>query len=178
MASPSRVGLVARTTSANGIAGVASLRDALQQWPDAQAVRADAVHRRDGSVEHVVATLEGARPFQGQDVERLLHDAEPRVVAIRVEADGAARAGGDVEADVAEHDLVPHGNQGRGQGARLSLGRPQQEVGQPLGGLGADAGQPRERLDEARDGLDDGHGSDGSGGGRDKRREVSPCRGS
>ena len=44
--------------------------------------------------------------------------------------------------------------------ARASAsGRAQQVVGQPLGGLGADAGQPRERLDEPGDRLDEcGHG--------------------
>jgi hypothetical protein len=31
-------------------------------------------------------------------------------------------------------------------------------IGQPLGGLGANSGQPREGLDESRDGFDHGLG--------------------
>ena len=43
--------------------------------------------------------------------------------------------------------------------ARLGLGRAQQVVRQPLGRLGPDARQARERLDEAGDRLDEGrHG--------------------
>ena len=39
--------------------------------------------------------------------------------------------------------------------ARLRVGRAEQVVGQALGGLGPDAGQARERLDQAGDGLDE-----------------------
>ena len=120
-----------------------------------QPVRADAVHRRDGAVEDVVAALERAGALDGQDVERLLDDAQPRLVARRVGADRAQRAGRDVEARLAVDDLVAHRDQRRRQRARLSLGRAQQVVGQPLGGLGPDAGQSRECLDEPRDRLDE-----------------------
>ncbi len=57
---------------------------------------------------------------------------------------------------LAEDDLVADGDEGRGQRARLGVRRPQQVVGQPLRRLRADPGQARERLDQARDGLDEG----------------------
>ncbi len=64
----------------------------------------------------------------------------------------------DVEAALAEDDLVADGDQGRGQRPRLRVGSTQQVVGQALGGLGTDPRQTREGLDQARDGLDEGRG--------------------
>ena len=111
-----------------------------------------------GAVQHVVAAPQDARPLQRQDVERLLDDAQAVVVASGVEADGAPRPGADVEAPVAEHDLVPDRDQRRREGTGLAVRGAQQVVGQPLRGLGPDAGQSRERLDEAGDRFDErGH---------------------
>ena len=55
MASPSSVGLVASTTSSYALARPAALGRALQQLAHLEPVGADAVHRRDRAVEHVVA---------------------------------------------------------------------------------------------------------------------------
>ena len=136
------------------LAVAAALGGSLQQLADLQPVGADAVHRRDCAVKHVVAALERARALDREHVERLLDDAQPGVVTRRVGADRAQRAGADVEARLAVDDLVADGDERRCQGARLRFGRPQQVVGQPLGGLGPDAGQPRERFDQPGDRLD------------------------
>ena len=98
---------------------------------------------------------EGAGPLEGQHVERLLDDTQAIVVARGVEADGAQRPGADVEAALAEDDLVADRHERRRERASLRLGGAQQVIGQPLRGLGADAGQSRERLDEPGDRLDE-----------------------
>ena len=74
-------------------------------------------------MEDVVAAANDARPLERQDVERFLDDAQPVLVAPLVEADRAERTGADVEADLAVDDLVAHGDERRGQAARLSVGR-------------------------------------------------------
>ena len=142
-------------TSSNGSPSRVGLVGAGEQLADLQPVRPDAVDRRDRPVEDVVEALELARPLEGEDVERLLDDAQPRLVAHRVAADRAQRLVADVEAAIAEDDLVADVDERRGQRPRLRVGGAQQVVGQALGGLGADARQARERLDQPRDGLDE-----------------------
>ena len=112
---------------------------ALEQLADPQPIRADAVDRRDRAVEDVVEALELARPLEGEDVERLLDDAQAGLVAARVAADRTERLIADVEAAVAEDDLVADVDERRGERARLGVLGPQQVEGQPLGGLRADA---------------------------------------
>ena len=121
-----------------------------------QPLGADAVDRRDRAVEDVVEALELGGPLEGQDVERLLDDAQPALVPAAVAADRAQLLVADVEAALAEHDLVADVDEGRGERPGLGVGRAEQVVGQPLGGLRADPGQARERFDEPRDGLDEG----------------------
>ena len=77
VASPSSVGLVARMTSSNGSPSRVGLVDALEELADLEPLGADAVDRADRAVEHVVAAAELAGPLDGQDVERLLDDAQP-----------------------------------------------------------------------------------------------------
>ncbi len=135
---------MARTISSYGSPSLLPLDDPLQQLTDPQPVGSDAVHGRDGAVEHVVPAAERAGSLQGEDVERLLHHAQAGVVASRVEADGALGAGADVEARVAEHHLVADRDERGRERPGLGIGRAQQVVRQPLGGLGADAGQARD----------------------------------
>ncbi len=90
-------------------------------------------------MEDVVAALELAGPLEGQDVERLLDDAQPGRVACRVAADRAQRRIADVEAQVAEDDLVADGDESRRQRPSLGVRRPQQVVRESLGGLRSDA---------------------------------------
>ncbi len=75
------------------LAGPRCLVGAGEQLADAESLRPDPVDRRDRAVQDVIETLELGRPLQGQDVERLLHDAQPALVARRVAADGAQRPG-------------------------------------------------------------------------------------
>ena len=49
-----------------------------EELADLEAVRPDPVDRRDRAVEDVVEALELGRPLEGEDVERLLDDAQPR----------------------------------------------------------------------------------------------------
>ena len=146
---------MARTTSAKGAAAARSAAR-VEQLADAQPVGTDAVHRRDGAVEDVVTAAEGAGPLEGEDVERLLDHAQPVVVARGSRQIGQSGPVADVEAALAEDDLVAHGDERRREGTRLAVGRAQQVVGQPLGGLGPDAGQAREGLDQPGDRLDGG----------------------
>ena len=57
-------------------------------------------------------------------IERLLHDTDAALIASRIEADRAARTRADIEADLAEDDLVAHRHEGCGQRARLTFRRP------------------------------------------------------
>ena len=107
-------------------------------------------------MEDVVQASEDAGPLEGKDIQRLLDDAEAERVAAPVPTDRAAWGVADVEADLAEHDLLAHGNQGCGKRARLGILGPEQVIGQSLRGLRSDPGQAIERLDQARDGLDEG----------------------
>ncbi len=92
-----------------------------------------------------------ARTSSGSSTTHSLESSRPGVAADRAE-----RLVGDVEAALAEHDLIADGDQCAGQRPGLGVRGPQQVVRQPLGGLRPDPGQARERLDQARDGLDDG----------------------
>ena len=131
-------------TSSNGAPVSLGLVGAGQELADPQAVGPDAVDRRDRPVQDVIEALELARPLEREDVERLLDDAQARLVAARVPADRAERGVADVEAPIAEHDLVADVDQRRRQRPGLRVGRAQQVVGQALRGLGPDAGQARE----------------------------------
>ena len=106
---------------------------------------------RQPAQEDVVNTVEGAGLFEGHEIARLLDDADGRLVAARVAADGAdGLVGlGQVEADLAMADLLLGGADRLGQ-LEGFLGRASQQVmGEPLGGLGADAGQASQGGDQA-----------------------------
>ena len=90
-------------------------------------------------MEDVVDAAELAGPLEGQDVERLLDDAQPRLVAAGVAADRAQRRVADVEAALAEHDLLADRDERGGERPRLGVRGAEEVVGQALGGLRADA---------------------------------------
>jgi hypothetical protein len=113
----------------------------LDQLGDAQLLGADAVDRRDGALEDVVEAAELAAALDGQDVERLLDDAELGGVAARVAADAAEVALGDEEAAAAGADLVAQVEQ-RGAEALDLVARCAHAVeGEALRRLGPDAGE-------------------------------------
>ena len=66
-----------------------ALGHALEELADPQPVRPDAVHGRDGAMEHVVAAPEGAGALERQHVERLLDHAQ----AVVVTRSGRGRSG-------------------------------------------------------------------------------------
>jgi hypothetical protein len=113
--------------------------------------------------------------LDGDDVAGLLDDADlPRVAAL-VRANPAARAVGEVEADLAEADLLLDLADRVGQRVGV-LGVGAQDVeGQPLGGARPDARQLAELGDQALD----GRGEQGGGGleaGQAERAEVHAAR--
>ena len=123
-------------------------------------------------MEDVIDALELAGPLQRQDVEGLLDDAQAGRVTTRVATDRAERRIADVEAAVAEDDLVADVDEGRGERAGLGIRGAEQVVRQALGGLGADPGQAREGIDEPRDRFDErgGHARTTTGPGSSGRR--------
>ena len=104
VASPVVVGLVASTTSRTGASGAAH---AAKQLGDPQVLGIDAVDRRERAAEHVVDAVVLVRALDRDHVGGLLDDADQRLVAALVLADAAARALGEVEADLAQADPLP-----------------------------------------------------------------------
>ncbi len=74
-------------------------------------------------MQDVIEALELRRPLEGEDIERLLDDAQASLVASRVPADRAERRVADVEAAIAEDDLVADIDEGGREDARLGVGR-------------------------------------------------------
>src|SRR2546425_1915296 len=126
---------------------------AQQQFAHLQIVGADAVQRRERAKQDVVAPLELAGALHGEQIIRLLHDAEHAGVARGVGTDTARVLVGDVEADRAVDDALLDGGERARQLAHLLRGAFQQKKRQPLSRLGPDTGQALERVDEPRDGL-------------------------
>jgi hypothetical protein len=100
----------------------------------------------------VVAAAVLVRALDRDDVARLLDDADQAGVAALVGADAAARALGEVEADLAQPDLLLDLADGVSQRAGLLRIGAQDVERQPLGGARADARQLAELGDQALDG--------------------------
>ena len=100
-----------------------------------------------------------AGALDGNDVLGLLDDADDALVAAGVAADGALGGLGDVAAGLAEADLGLDGAQGLDEALDGGRVGGQDVEGHALGGLGADAGQLAELVDEVLDGafVDGGH---------------------
>ena len=141
-------GFVASTTSLHAVP-----LDPAQQLVDAQVLGLDAVERRERAAEHVVEAAVLGRALERDQVDRLLDDADDRVVAPRVEADRADLLLGEVAALAAEADALLHLVIAVGERERLLL--------RHAGGGGTRAaapcalpmpGQPRQLRDEVVDG--------------------------
>src|SRR5215213_2333364 len=111
-----------------------ALLDTSPQLGDLQVLRVDAVDRRQRPAEHVVEAAELVRPLDGDDVGGLLDDADHRPVAAVVLADRAARAFGEVEADLAEADLLLHLADRVGERQRVVVGGTEHVEGEALRG--------------------------------------------
>ncbi len=183
-----RVGQVHRGRLARGgrvgghhdLAHAAGL-DTLDQLLDAQVLGIHPVDRRQRTAEHVVAAAELVGALDRDHVARLLHDADHLAVAPLVLADPAARADGQVEADLTVADgLLDLADRVR-QRQRL-LGREPQDVErQPLSRALADSGHARQLGDQAvyRRGEHDPSLSAGPAGslkwGRRSRKRLGAC---
>ena len=84
--------LLERRPVAGGLIG------ADEQLADVQPLGTDPVDGRDRTMQDVVQPLDLAGALQGEDVERLLDDAQPALVTRRIPTDGAQRLVADVEA--------------------------------------------------------------------------------
>jgi hypothetical protein len=122
--------------------------DATDQLVDAQMLRLDAVERRERAAEHVVEPAELAGPLDREQVDRLLDDADQRVVTSRVAADRADVFLGEVPALVAEADALLDLLDRRRERERLVLRPLQQMEGETVRGARADARQARQLRDE------------------------------
>ena len=147
VASPVVVGFVASTTSVTPPASSARV-----ELVDPQVLGVDAVDRRQRAAEHVVAPAELVRALDRDDVAGLLDDADHRAVTPLVLADRAARPLGEVEADLAEADLLLDVADRVGERDRVLRRAAQDVEREPLRRARADARQLAELGDQALDG--------------------------
>ena len=117
-----------------------------------QVLGVDPVDRGERAAEHVVDARVLVRALHRDHVGGLLDDADQAVIAARVLADAAARLVGQVEADLAEADLLLHLADRLGQRDGVLGGGAEDVEGEPLGGAGADPGELRELGHEPLDG--------------------------
>ena len=145
----SAVGIAAASAAAENAGG--QWRAAWEELADPKPLRSDAIDGRDGPVEDVIQPLELAGPLEGEDVERLFDHAESTAVAPGVAADRARRGVGQIEALVAEHDLLLDPRDRVGELLDLGVGRREHVEGEARRGLLADAGQAAQCRDQALD---------------------------
>lgn len=141
-----------------GIGGHDDLLDyailqAENQFSDVDIFRANTVHRIEDAVKHVILAAVAARTVDCEHIKWLFDDADDGAVAAFIRAVAAGVTLGDVHADRAEVDAPLDFEHGVGELLRLLLARPENVVGESLGRLRADAGQPVKRLDQALDGF-------------------------
>ena len=126
--------------------------DAPDQLVDAQVLWIDAVDRGERTAEDVVQAAKLARPFDGDQVDRLFDDADERVVAAGVEADRAALLLGEVAALVAEADTLLDVLDRRRERECLVLGTLQEVEREPVRSASPHAGKARKLRYEVLDG--------------------------
>ena len=97
-------------------------------------------------MEHMVQAVVFPGPLQGEHVLGLLHHADGGLVPAAAAADRAQLIVCQIAADLAGVDFLVGVQNGLGKALGLLLGHAQHVVGQPLGGLVADAGQAFEFL--------------------------------
>jgi hypothetical protein len=97
-------------------------------------------------MEHMVSTVQLARPLQRYDIEGLFDNAD-HVVPLGVTANLARVALGDIEATRAKPDLAADLNDRIGQSDRFLARGTEQMEGKARGRLGADAWQLAQLFD-------------------------------
>ena len=122
--------------------------NAIEELAQAELLPPDTVERAQRATEDVVAPLEPSA-LHGDDVARILDHADDLGIAPVVAADGALLARlRHVEADPAERRALLDGDDGVGQTAGVLARHLQDMEGDALGGLGPDAGQATEFVDQ------------------------------
>src|SRR5439155_17425142 len=125
--------------------------DTTKQLVDPQVLGLDAVERRERAAEDVVEPAILVCPLDGDQVDRLLDDADDRSVATGVLADRAELFLGQIPALLAEADALLHLLNRRGERERLVLRGPEQVEREPVRRAGADARQACQLRDEVVD---------------------------
>jgi predicted enzyme related to lactoylglutathione lyase len=126
--------------------------DAPDQLVDAQVLGIDAVDRGERAAEDVVQATKLARSLDRDQVDRLLDDADQRVVAAGVETDRTALLLGEVPALVAEADALLHVLDRGGERECLVLGTLQEVEREAVRSASPDAGEARKLRDKVLDG--------------------------
>ena len=125
--------------------------DSRDELGDPQVLGVDAVDRRERPAEDVVEAAVLVRPFQRDQVGRILDHADQRPVAAGVGADRAQRPLRQVAALGARPDPLLHLADRVGQREGVGLRGLEQVERQPLGRAPADAGQAGELDDQVVD---------------------------
>jgi len=95
----------------------------------------------------VIEPFVRARRFQGDQVSRLLDNAQNPPVTPGIAADFALVSLGQVEASFTVANVLLYIANGIGQCQGVGLGNSQKMIGQSLGALAADAGQFSQLID-------------------------------
>lgn len=147
-----RLTLDVRVGGDDDLTGWRSLDTALQ-LNYSQLGGANPLEWRDRPLEDMVEALKLPAALDGEHVERLLHDADHRLIPAGAIADTTEFAFSDKEATRAGPDRAPDPPQGVAE-LLGEVGRcPQAEEREPLRGLRADPGQPAELRGESLEGL-------------------------
>src|SRR5919201_2753935 len=96
-------------------------------------LRLDPIEGREPAAEDVVQAAKLARPLDRDEVDRLLHDADERVVTTGVATDPAHLVLRQVSALLAEPDSLLHVLDRRGERERLVRWALKEMEGQPMG---------------------------------------------
>lgn len=126
------------------------LGKAVEQLTHAQLLWADSVGRRDDTSQDVVQASELARTLDRCHIPWFLDDADDRGVALWISAHLAYLSLSEIETVWTEVDGPLHIKQGLGQAPSKLLFRAQNEIGDPLGRLGTNAGKLLEFFEQSR----------------------------
>jgi len=79
-----------------------ALLKAFDQWVDLEVFRSDAIQRREGTVQHMIAAFERTAALNGHECLRFLYNTDQALIPPRVATEGAGVLFCDVKTDRAE----------------------------------------------------------------------------